>query len=723
MNTPTRLERNSTSHSFMIDQILGRPSEKLKRLQVLLVSISWIAVLMLGPRTPPGAKRLSAILKGLSPWQIYIFSMTSMYIIKNIDRLFGAVPPEPLKNLYTRSFYRAIWISTALDAGFWTAMNIRSTRIRNLASIIFSGYYLIFADQAERTVARYRANINVDMLRVSWSKSQNPYLSAVQWFFSPTLRLYTPLKVKRPSESRYKSSIKGMLYFEGSAEQLRKASKVLLHFPGGGFVTMDPIDHNIYLKYWAKKLRIPIFSINYRKAPEYPYPAGLYDCYESYLAIIQTKGQCIGLSGQRIPEIVLFGDSAGGNFVATTVIKILEEKSKQMLPLPSGIVLAYPCLDLNYTSWLTPEQARYILGSKSESEKEMPKKAAPSTLNLVRSTYSTVSGLAGHPKKLPSFSFDKIEPADVLMDEDLKQQGRISPTTKKPALSNDESSRLQVTSRVAYVCDPIITPEMLRAMAILYLSPKSSPDFENDYLLSPVKAPLEILAQFPRTYIMCGEVDPLVDDSVLFAGRLKEAKLRYPELSPYNEKNSSQASDIDDIVKVMLIRGFSHGFLQLLPFLPEAKIARERCRVWIKALFDFASSYESDDELEASDDDSIDSEEFAQFKEYTMSDMQSETEASAAHLSTAESDRSDEGNDQLEFSSSRSLLSKTNTPERSDSRKAVRIRKNQLKLNRHSTWEKSNMLTEASLLERRLANISQDLGSSEAELNRTDSHD
>lgn len=39
------------------------------------------------------------------------------------------------------------------------------------------------------------------------------------------------------------------------------------------------------------------------------------------------------------------------------------------------------------------------------------------------------------------------------------------------------------------------------------------PDLENDYYLSPINAPDSILAQFPKTYLICGEKDPLVDDT------------------------------------------------------------------------------------------------------------------------------------------------------------------------------------------------------------------
>ena len=86
------------------------------------------------------------------------------------------------------------------------------------------------------------------------------------------------------------------------------------------------------------------------------------------------------------------------------------------------------------------------------------------------------------------------------------------------------ATRLAMTSRVAYSQDRIITTELMRAMVILYIGPKNKPDFETDYLLSPLRAPSELLTLFPKTYLMCGEKDPLVDDTLVMAGRIREAK-------------------------------------------------------------------------------------------------------------------------------------------------------------------------------------------------------
>ena len=83
--------------------------------------------------------------------------------------------PEPLARLYTRAFYRATYIVTALDVGHATAMTIRPMWLRHFLSLVFSGYYLIYADEADEKLRKYRAVPTVEFLRATWNKTHgNP---------------------------------------------------------------------------------------------------------------------------------------------------------------------------------------------------------------------------------------------------------------------------------------------------------------------------------------------------------------------------------------------------------------------------------------------------------------------------------------------------------------------------------------------------------------------
>ena len=57
----------------------------------------------------------------------------------------------------------------------------------------------------------------------------------------------------------------------------------------------------------------------------------------------------------------------------------------------------------------------------------------------------------------------------------------------------------------------------MRSMALMYLaSSPLKPDITKDYYLSPLQAPEIVLARFPKIFFICGEKDPLVDDTGMY---------------------------------------------------------------------------------------------------------------------------------------------------------------------------------------------------------------
>jgi len=53
---------------------------------------------------------------------------------------------------YSRSYYRATYVNTAFDAGFASAMAIRPKWLKDICSVLFSGYYLIWASDGDEVV-------------------------------------------------------------------------------------------------------------------------------------------------------------------------------------------------------------------------------------------------------------------------------------------------------------------------------------------------------------------------------------------------------------------------------------------------------------------------------------------------------------------------------------------------------------------------------------------
>jgi hypothetical protein len=54
---------------------------------------------------------------------------------------------------YSRAYYRATYIATSFDAGFATAMPIKPKWLRDICSVLFAGYYMVWAREADEKVS------------------------------------------------------------------------------------------------------------------------------------------------------------------------------------------------------------------------------------------------------------------------------------------------------------------------------------------------------------------------------------------------------------------------------------------------------------------------------------------------------------------------------------------------------------------------------------------
>ncbi|EAR88616.3 hypothetical protein TTHERM_00185900 (macronuclear) [Tetrahymena thermophila SB210] len=115
---------------------------------------------------------------------------------------------------------------------------------------------------------------------------------------------------------------------------------IIIHIHGGGFVAMSSRCHQTYSRQWANNLNVPIFSIDYKKAPKHPYPEALDDCWQAYNWILNFVSRFFNIKPKKV---VLVGDSAGGNLVTALTLRCI----KSGVRVPDGIVIAYPALNLN----------------------------------------------------------------------------------------------------------------------------------------------------------------------------------------------------------------------------------------------------------------------------------------------------------------------------------------------------------------------------------------
>jgi len=110
-------------------------------------------------------------------------------------------------------------------------------------------------------------------------------------------------------------------------------NRALLYIHGGGFVAGVPANHRPLTWRLAEGVGVPVYAIDYRLAPEHPFPAALDDCVTAYRALLAK-----GLSAEHI---AIGGDSAGGNLTLVTALKL----KALGLPLPAALVCLSPVTD------------------------------------------------------------------------------------------------------------------------------------------------------------------------------------------------------------------------------------------------------------------------------------------------------------------------------------------------------------------------------------------
>lgn len=113
--------------------------------------------------------------------------------------------------------------------------------------------------------------------------------------------------------------------------------RALLYIHGGAWFMGSTKTHRALVSRLAYASGIRALSINYRLAPENPFPAGLEDCIAAYEWLLES-----GISPHKI---VVAGDSAGGNLTLALLIA-LRDAGK---PLPAGAVALSPATDLAFT--------------------------------------------------------------------------------------------------------------------------------------------------------------------------------------------------------------------------------------------------------------------------------------------------------------------------------------------------------------------------------------
>ncbi len=111
-------------------------------------------------------------------------------------------------------------------------------------------------------------------------------------------------------------------------------SEALLYLHGGGYAIGSVNTHRDLASRLAKAAQMRVLNLNYRLAPEHPFPAALDDALAAY--------QWLLTQGVKPGKIIIAGDSAGGGLTVATLVALRDRN----IPLPAAAVCLSPWVDL-----------------------------------------------------------------------------------------------------------------------------------------------------------------------------------------------------------------------------------------------------------------------------------------------------------------------------------------------------------------------------------------
>jgi acetyl esterase len=160
-------------------------------------------------------------------------------------------------------------------------------------------------------------------------------------------------------------------------------TRTILYFHGGGWVVGSLDTHDGMLRAMTLAASANILSVEYRKAPEAPFPAALDDAVAA-LGWLDTEAEALGLDSSRL---IVMGDSAGASISATLAI-LARNRGRPLF----GQVLIYPATDLAHptesrrkfaTGFTLPKtsldwfEAQYLSGGVAADDPDLSPLLAP----------------------------------------------------------------------------------------------------------------------------------------------------------------------------------------------------------------------------------------------------------------------------------------------------------------------------------------------------------
>lgn len=178
-----------------------------------------------------------------------------------------------------------------------------------------------------------------------------------------TLQLDAPLATRRaqyeasmsrghlPADMQVEAVTVETLTAEWVSVPQAASSQVMLYLHGGGYIMGSCHSHRLLAAALAQATGARVLVLDYRLAPEHPFPAALEDAQAAYRWLVTT--------GIKPEHIVLAGDSAGGGLALSTLLA-LRDAGQQ---LPAKAILLSPWTDLSVSgaSYVTRAERDFMI--------------------------------------------------------------------------------------------------------------------------------------------------------------------------------------------------------------------------------------------------------------------------------------------------------------------------------------------------------------------------
>jgi epsilon-lactone hydrolase len=214
----------------------------------------------------------------------------------------------------------------------------------------------------------------------------------------------------------------------------------MLWFHGGGYVAASARTAVAPAANVARAAKVRVLSVDYRLAPEHPFPAAVLDALTAYRALLENV---------PVKQIVVGGESAGGGLVIAMLIAARDAG----LPMPRAVVTFSPLTDLTFSGESTTTKAD-----------------VDPVLSVERLTATVAAYIGGSDARLPLLSplfadLSKLPPLliqvgsfEVLLDDSVRLAAR--------AAAVDIAVSLQVARGMSHVFQSRGTEETQAVQAL-----------------------------------------------------------------------------------------------------------------------------------------------------------------------------------------------------------------------------------------------------------------